>query len=148
MSDRDDEQIRENPPEPPADEAGDTAGSADLDGIQHYFHDIRKVTLLTADEELELGRRVGEGDENARQRMIESNLRLVVSIGKRYLGRALPFADIIEEGNTGLMRAVERFDYRKGYRFSTYATWWIRQAIERAIINQSKLVRLPVHVSE
>lgn len=113
-----------------------------------YLKDIRKGTLLTADQEKALAKRIEAGDEKARQRMIESNLRLVVSIGKRYIHMGLPFSDIIEEGNIGLMKAVEKFQYRKGFRFSTYASWWIRQAIERAIINQSKLIRLPVHAVE
>jgi len=102
---------------------------------------------LTFDQEQELGKRVREGDPEARTRMIEANLRLVVSIGKRYLNRGLPLADIIEEGNLGLIRAVEKFDYSRGFRFSTYAAWWIRQCIERAIINQGTLLRVPVHVT-
>lgn len=119
-----------------------------LGSIGIYLKDIRKGTLLTADQEKALAKRIEAGDEKARQRMIESNLRLVVSIGKRYIYMGLPFSDIIEEGNIGLMKAVEKFQYRKGFRFSTYASWWIRQAIERAIINQSKLIRLPVHAVE
>ncbi len=141
-------EVPEEAPEEAPEEVKARPQEPDLDVIQHYFHDIRKVALLTPEEERELGRRIAGGDEAARQRMIEANLRLVVSIAKRYTTRGLPFADLIEEGNIGLMRAVERFDYRKGFRFSTYATWWIRQAVERAIINQSKLVRLPVHITE
>jgi RNA polymerase primary sigma factor/RNA polymerase nonessential primary-like sigma factor len=119
-----------------------------LDSMQSYLKDVRKSVLLTFEEEQELGKRIAAGDEKARQRMIESNLRLVISIGKRYIHRSLPFADIIEEGNLGLIKAVEKFNYKRGFRFSTYASWWIRQSIERAIINQSKLIRLPVHVVE
>ena len=118
------------------------------DAVKTYLRDIRRSTLLTFKDEVMLAKKILKGDEAARQRMIESNLRLVVSIGKRYLNRGLPFSDIIEEGNIGLIRAVEKFDYKRGFKFSTYASWWIRQAIERAIINQSKLIRLPVHVVE
>jgi RNA polymerase sigma factor (sigma-70 family) len=124
------------------------AGPATTDVVRSYLRDIRRSQLLTFAEEQDLGRRIQEGDDEARRRMIESNLRLVVSIGKRYVNRGLPFSDIIEEGNLGLMRAVEKFDYTKGFKLSTYASWWIRQSIERAIINQSKVIRLPVHVVE
>ncbi|HUK57569.1 MAG TPA: sigma-70 family RNA polymerase sigma factor [Nitrospiria bacterium] len=120
-----------------------------MDAIKSYLKEIRKSVLLTFEQEQDLGKRIQEqGDESARQQMIESNLRLVVSMGKRYINRGLPFSDIIEEGNIGLIRAVEKFDYKRGFKFSTYASWWIRQAIERAIINQSKMIRLPVHVVE
>jgi len=118
------------------------------DSIRIYLDEIRKTRLLSAEEELELAKRVSEGDEEARCHMIESNLRLVVNIAKRYMNRGLPLLDLIEEGNMGLIRAVEKFDYERGFRFSTYATWWIRQAIERAIVNQARIIRLPVHVSE
>jgi len=118
------------------------------DAVKTYLRDIRRSNLLTFAEEVMLAKRILKGDEAARQRMIESNLRLVVSIGKRYLNRGLPFSDIIEEGNIGLIKAVEKYDHKKGFRFSTYASWWIRQSIERAIINQGKLIRLPVHVVE
>jgi RNA polymerase primary sigma factor len=118
------------------------------DPIRIYLDEIRKTKLLSAEEELELARKVSEGDEDARCHMIESNLRLVVNIAKRYMNRGLPLLDLIEEGNMGLIRAVEKFDYERGFRFSTYATWWIRQAIERAIVNQARIIRLPVHVSE
>lgn len=118
------------------------------DAVKTYLRDIRRSTLLTFKDEVMLAKRILKGDESARQRMIESNLRLVVSIGKRYLNRGLPFSDIIEEGNIGLIKAVEKYDHKKGFRFSTYASWWIRQSIERAIINQGKLIRLPVHVVE
>ena len=103
---------------------------------------------MTFKQEQHLGKLVMAGDEQARQQMIESNLRLVISIGKRYMHRGFPFSDIVEEGNLGLIKAVEKFNYKRGFRFSTYASWWIRQYIERAIINQGKLVRLPVHVVE
>jgi RNA polymerase primary sigma factor/RNA polymerase nonessential primary-like sigma factor len=122
--------------------------TASTDVVHSYLRDIRRSQLLTFDQEQELGKRIKEGDDDARKHMIESNLRLVVSIGKRYINRGLPFSDIIEEGNLGLMRAVEKFDHTKGFKLSTYASWWIRQSIERAIINQSKVVRLPVHVVE
>src|SRR5213080_2614625 len=122
--------------------------SEGLDAVKSYLRDIRHSTLLTFEQEQELGKRMATGDFSAREQMIESNLRLVVSIGKRYMNRGLPFADIVEEGNLGLIKAVEKFNYKRGFRFSTYASWWIRQYIERAIINQGKLVRLPVHVVE
>lgn len=135
--------------EPKSEDSADEELHAGVpDPVRSYLKDIRKTVLLTAPEEKELGRRIAKGDRKARQRMIESNLRLVVSIGKRYIHRGLSFGDIIEEGNMGLMRAVEKFDYKRGVKFSTYASWWIRQAIERAIINQSKIIRLPVHVVE
>jgi RNA polymerase nonessential primary-like sigma factor len=119
-----------------------------LDAVKSYLKDIRKSTLLNFEQEQELGKRIAEGDFHAREQMIESNLRLVVSIGKRYMNRGLPFSDIVEEGNIGLIKAVEKFNYLRGFRFSTYASWWIRQFIERAIINQAKIIRLPVHVVE
>ncbi len=122
--------------------------SEGLDAVKSYLKEIRKSVLLTFEQEQDLGKRVQNGDFRAREQMIESNLRLVVSIGKRYMNRGLPFSDIIEEGNLGLIKAVEKFNYARGFRFSTYASWWIRQYIERAIINQAKLIRLPVHVVE
>ena len=122
--------------------------SSGKDPIRIYLEEIRRTKLLTAEEELALAKKVSEGDEDARHLMIESNLRLVVNIAKRYVNRGLPLLDLIEEGNLGLIRAVEKFDYKRGFRFSTYATWWIRQAIERAIVNQARIIRLPVHVSE
>jgi len=118
------------------------------DAIKLYLKEIQKTTLLTAEQERELARRISEGDMAARDRMIESNLRLVVKIAKRYMNRGLPFLDLIEEGNMGLIKAVERFKLSKECRFSTYATWWIRQSIERALVNQSRTIRLPVHVSD
>lgn len=117
-----------------------------LDPTQLYLKEIGISPLLSAEEEVRYGRLVQQGDTKARQRMIESNLRLVVKIARRYYNRGMEFADLIEEGNMGLMRAVEKFDPERGYRFSTYATWWIRQTIERAIINQTRTIRLPIHV--
>lgn len=122
--------------------------STELDVVQLYLKEMRKTPLLTFEEEQALAKRVAKGDMEARSKMIEANLRLVVAMGKRYIYRGLPFADILEEGNLGLIRAVEKFQYQRGFRFSTYASWWIRQAIERAIVNQSKIIRLPVHVAE
>lgn len=122
--------------------------TASEDAIKVYLREIQRSSLLTADEEKELARRINEGDEKARERMIEANLRLVVKIAKRYMNRGLPFLDLIEEGNMGLIKAVERFKLSKECRFSTYATWWIRQSIERALVNQSRTIRLPVHVSD
>ncbi|MCM2359926.1 MAG: sigma-70 family RNA polymerase sigma factor [Geobacteraceae bacterium] len=118
------------------------------DAIKLYLREIQKTKLLTADEEKELASRIARGEKAARDRMIESNLRLVVKIAKRYMNRGLPFLDLIEEGNVGLIKAVERFKLSKECRFSTYATWWIRQSIERALVNQSRTIRLPVHVSD
>ncbi len=124
------------------------SSETDLDTVKLYLQEIRKTPLLTFEEEQSLAKRVQEGDAEARSRMIRSNLRLVVAIGKRYINRGLPFSDIIEEGNLGLIRAVEKFEYERGFRFSTYASWWIRQSIERAIANQVRIIRLPVHVAE
>jgi RNA polymerase primary sigma factor len=118
------------------------------DAIKIYLRDIQRTPLLTAESEKELARKVEKGDKAARNAMIESNLRLVVKIAKRYINRGLPFLDLIEEGNLGLIKAVERFSLAKGCRFSTYATWWIRQSIERSLVNQSRTIRLPVHVSD
>ena len=121
---------------------------ATADAIKLYLHEIQKNQLLTAEDEKTLAGLIAEGDEAARARMIESNLRLVVKIAKRYMNRGLPFLDLIEEGNMGLIKAVEKFKVSKGCRFSTYATWWIRQSIERSIVNQSRTIRLPVHVAD
>lgn len=118
------------------------------DPVRMYLKEIGKVPLLTAEEELELARHMEEGDEEAKKRLAEANLRLVVSIAKRYVGRGMLFLDLIQEGNLGLIKAVEKFDYRKGYKFSTYATWWIRQAITRAIADQARTIRIPVHMVE
>lgn len=118
------------------------------DAIKLYLKEIQKSKLLTAEDERELAGLIAQGDEAARARMIESNLRLVVKIAKRYMNRGLPFLDLIEEGNMGLIKAVEKFKVSKGCRFSTYATWWVRQSIERALVNQSRTIRLPVHVAD
>lgn len=118
------------------------------DPVRMYLKEIGKVPLLSAEEEIELAKRMEEGDEKAKQRLAEANLRLVVSIAKRYVGRGMLFLDLIQEGNLGLIKAVEKFDYRKGYKFSTYATWWIRQAITRAIADQARTIRIPVHMVE
>ncbi|HXX73895.1 MAG TPA: sigma-70 family RNA polymerase sigma factor [Nitrospiraceae bacterium] len=150
VEDQDDDEVGES-----AEADGGSAGeekesrrSEGLDTLKSYLREIRRSTLLNFKQEQQLGKRVMAGDEQARQQMIESNLRLVISIGKRYMHRGFPFSDIVEEGNLGLIKAVEKFNYKRGFRFSTYASWWIRQYIERAIINQGKLVRLPVHVVE
>ena len=118
------------------------------DNVRMYLKEIGKISLLSLEEEQELSRRVAEGDEQAKNILAESNLRLVVSIAKRYVGRGLLFLDLIQEGNIGLMKAVEKFDYDKGYKFSTYATWWIRQAITRALADQARTIRVPVHMVE
>ena len=118
------------------------------DHVRIYLKEIGKVPLLTSDEEIELAKRMEEGDESAKTRLAEANLRLVVSIAKRYVGRGMQLLDLIQEGNLGLMKAVKKFDYRKGYKFSTYATWWIRQAITRAIADQARTIRIPVHMVE
>ena len=118
------------------------------DPVRMYLKEIGKVPLLTAEEEIELAKRMELGDQDAKKRLAEANLRLVVSIAKRYVGRGMLFLDLIQEGNLGLIKAVEKFDYRKGYKFSTYATWWIRQAITRAIADQARTIRIPVHMVE
>ncbi|GMG96058.1 RNA polymerase sigma factor RpoD [Tepidimicrobium xylanilyticum] len=118
------------------------------DPVRMYLKEIGKIPLLTAEEEIELAKRMEEGDELAKKKLAEANLRLVVSIAKRYVGRGMLFLDLIQEGNLGLMKAVEKFDYQKGFKFSTYATWWIRQAITRAIADQARTIRIPVHMVE
>ncbi|MDS0489019.1 RNA polymerase sigma factor RpoD [Lacticaseibacillus paracasei] len=118
------------------------------DPVRMYLKEIGRVSLLTADEEVALALKIEQGDQEAKQRLAEANLRLVVSIAKRYVGRGMQFLDLIQEGNMGLMKAVEKFDYRKGFKFSTYATWWIRQAITRAIADQARTIRIPVHMVE
>lgn len=118
------------------------------DPVRMYLKEIGKVPLLSAEEEIELAKKMEMGDQEAKQRLAEANLRLVVSIAKRYVGRGMLFLDLIQEGNLGLIKAVEKFDYRKGYKFSTYATWWIRQAITRAIADQARTIRIPVHMVE
>ena len=118
------------------------------DPVRMYLKEIGKVNLLTGAEEADLAKRMSEGDVNAKRKLAEANLRLVVSIAKRYVGRGMLFLDLIQEGNLGLIKAVEKFDYTKGYKFSTYATWWIRQAITRAIADQARTIRIPVHMVE
>lgn len=118
------------------------------DPVKMYLKDIGRVPLLSGDDEIELARKMQEGDEDAKQKLSEANLRLVVSIAKRYVGRGMLFLDLIQEGNLGLMKAVEKFDYQKGFKFSTYATWWIRQSITRAIADQARTIRIPVHMVE
>ena len=118
------------------------------DPVRMYLKEIGKIPLLTSEEEMEVAKRLAEGDESAHNTMVEANLRLVVSIAKRYVGRGLPFLDLIQEGNLGLIKAVGKFDYTKGYKFSTYATWWIRQAISRAIADHARTIRIPVHMVE
>ena len=140
----------------PADADEDaSSGDADVsvptmsaDPLRLYIHQLGKVPLLTGVEEVALARRIERGDEAARRKLIESNLRLVVSIAKRHRGRGMPLLDLIQEGNLGLMRAVDKFDYRRGFKFSTYATWWIRQAVTRALADQSRTIRVPVHMAE
>ncbi len=123
-------------------------GDDDDSSVRVYLNEIGRVALLTAEEEIELAMRIEQGDEAARQHMIEANLRLVVSIARRYLGRGLSFSDLVQEGNFGLMRATQKFDYHRGNKFSTYATWWIRQSITRALADKGRTVRLPVHIVE
>lgn len=129
-------------------EAGLPEGVNIDDPVRMYLKEIGKIPLLSSDEEIELAKRIEQGDEEAKKRLAEANLRLVVSIAKRYVGRGMLFLDLIQEGNLGLLKAVEKFDYRKGYKFSTYATWWIRQAITRAIADQARTIRIPVHMVE
>ena len=124
------------------------SGSGSDDPVHLYLKEIGNYPLLTIEDEIELSKRIEQGDEEAKNRLTESNLRLVVSIAKRYVGRGLSFLDLIQEGNLGLIKAVEKFDYTKGFKFSTYATWWIRQAITRSIADQSRTIRIPVHMSE
>ena len=140
-------EIEEVTEEEMADVKVDDSYSTD-DPVRMYLKEIGKVPLLTAEEEVELAIRMSQGDEEAKRRMTEANLRLVVSIAKRYVGRGMLFLDLIQEGNLGLIKAVEKFDYTKGYKFSTYATWWIRQAITRAIADQARTIRIPVHMVE
>ncbi len=132
----------------PADELDKIIEGSLDDSVKMYLKDIGKVALLSADEEVELAKRMENGDEEAKKILSEANLRLVVSIAKRYVGRGMQFLDLIQEGNLGLMKAVEKFDYTKGFKFSTYATWWIRQAITRAIADQARTIRIPVHMVE
>ena len=140
--------VEEIPPEELVDVNMIYEGLAIDDHVRMYLKEIGKVDLLSSDEETELAVRMADGDEEARRRLAEANLRLVVSIAKRYVGRGMQLLDLIQEGNLGLIKAVEKFDYRKGYKFSTYATWWIRQAITRAIADQARTIRIPVHMVE
>ena len=143
---------QDQPPPPVEDEKAapklDLTVEPSLDSLRLYLREIGKVPLLTADQEVALAKRIERGDMSAKKHMIEANLRLVVSIAKGYLGRGLSFLDLIQEGSLGLIRAVEKFDYRKGYKFSTYATWWIRQAVTRAIADKARTIRIPVHMVE
>ncbi|MBO7151463.1 MAG: sigma-70 family RNA polymerase sigma factor, partial [Clostridia bacterium] len=132
----------------PADELDKIIEGSLDDSVKMYLKDIGRVALLSAEEEVVLAKRMEEGDEEAKKILSEANLRLVVSIAKRYVGRGMQFLDLIQEGNLGLMKAVEKFDYTKGFKFSTYATWWIRQAITRAIADQARTIRIPVHMVE
>jgi RNA polymerase primary sigma factor len=132
--------------EPP--ELDDEATEISTDALQLFLKDVGKVDLLTAAQEVELAKRIERGDHRAKQEMVEANLRLVVSIAKRYRNQGLPFLDLIQEGTIGLVRAAEKFDYRKGFKFSTYATWWIRQAVARALADKARTIRMPVHVVE
>ena len=124
------------------------AQEVSTDALQLFLKDVGKVDLLTAAQEVELAKRIERGDHRAKQEMVEANLRLVVSIAKRYRNQGLPFLDLIQEGTIGLVRAAEKFDYRKGFKFSTYATWWIRQAVARALADKARTIRMPVHVVE
>ena len=130
----------------PLEEVGEE--TATTDPVRMYLKEIGKIPLLSAEEEIELAKKISEGDENAKKRMVEANLRLVVSVAKHYLGRGMQLLDLIQEGNMGLLKAVEKFDYTKGYKFSTYATWWIRQSITRAVADQARTIRIPVHMVE
>ena len=151
MSGLEDENF-ENVEEVTEEEINETFAMADGlaidDPVRMYLKEIGKVDLLTPEEEIELAKRMLEGDEEAKKRLAEANLRLVVSIAKRYVGRGMQFLDLIQEGNLGLIKAVEKFDYTKGYKFSTYATWWIRQSITRAVADQARTIRIPVHMVE
>ena len=149
LSETDDlEDLDEIPDEEPENTAGMTETVEAEDSVKMYFREMGGVSLLTPEAEQELAKRMSEGDEEAKRLMTEANLRLVVSIAKRYVGRGLQFPDLIQEGNLGLMKAVDKFDVGKGYKFSTYATWWIRQAITRAIADQARVIRVPVHMVE
>ena len=138
----------EEAPSPDEKLALDTLDSATDDSVKMYLKDIGQVPLLTSEEEKDLAERMSKGDEEAKKRLSEANLRLVVSIAKRYVGRGMQFLDLIQEGNLGLMKAVDKFDHTKGFKFSTYATWWIRQSITRAIADQARTIRIPVHMVE
>src|SRR5215203_1079807 len=135
----------DDPPEP---EEAPQENEMSTDSLQLFLKDVGKVDLLTAAQEVELAKRIERGDHSAKQEMVEANLRLVVSIAKRYRNQGLPFLDLIQEGTIGLVRAAEKFDHRKGFKFSTYATWWIRQAVARALADKARTIRMPVHVVE
>ena len=145
---RDAENVTQQPEPLPEDLDLMPEGISIDDPVRMYLKEIGRVPLLTAEEEIEIAQRMEQGDEEAKKKLAEANLRLVVSIAKRYVGRGMLFLDLIQEGNLGLIKAVEKFDYRKGYKFSTYATWWIRQAITRAIADQARTIRIPVHMVE
>ncbi|HVV59931.1 MAG TPA: sigma-70 family RNA polymerase sigma factor [Gaiellaceae bacterium] len=138
----------DEPEEEPDDVPEEAVAEISTDSLQLFLKDIGRVSLLTAAQEVELAKRIERGDDRAKQEMVEANLRLVVSIAKRYRNQGLPFLDLIQEGTIGLVRAAEKFDWRKGYKFSTYATWWIRQAVARALADKSRTIRMPVHVVE
>jgi RNA polymerase primary sigma factor len=138
----------DDPEQAPPIVAPDLTVEPGVDSLRLYLHAIGRVQLLTADQEVELSKRIERGDMDAKRQMVEANLRLVVSIAKGYVGRGLGFLDLIQEGSLGLIRAVEKFDYRRGYKFSTYATWWIRQAVTRAVADKSRTIRIPVHINE
>ncbi len=144
----DDDEDEENADDVDFDDISLPKGISIDDPVRMYLKEIGKVPLLSGEEEISLAKRMEEGDEEAKKKLCEANLRLVVSIAKRYVGRGMQFLDLIQEGNLGLIKAVEKFDYRKGYKFSTYATWWIRQAITRAIADQARTIRIPVHMVE
>lgn len=144
LYDMDDEESAETEGE----EKASVEKTAADDSVKIYLQQIGRVKLLSADEEIELAKRIAEGDEQAKQKLVQANLRLVVSIAKKYIGRGLSFLDLIQEGNLGLIRAAEKFDYRRGFKFSTYATWWIQQSITRGIADKSRTIRLPVHMIE
>ncbi|AOT68504.1 RNA polymerase sigma factor RpoD [Geosporobacter ferrireducens] len=159
VGERDDEDLDDIPEAEEIDDIPETEEIVDLDisipkginiddPVRMYLKEIGKVPLLSAEEEIELAKKMEQGDDEAKKRLCEANLRLVVSIAKRYVGRGMLFLDLIQEGNLGLIKAVEKFDWRKGYKFSTYATWWIRQAITRAIADQARTIRIPVHMVE
>jgi len=135
-------------PEEEVEDPAEAVAEVSTDSLQLFLKDVGKVSLLTAAQEVELAKRIERGDDRAKQEMVEANLRLVVSIAKRYRNQGLPFLDLIQEGTIGLVRAAEKFDWRKGYKFSTYATWWIRQAVARALADKARTIRMPVHVVE
>jgi RNA polymerase primary sigma factor len=135
-------------PDDPCEATPRASAAANVDAVRAYLHEIGRVPLLSADEEVCLAKRIEQCDMTAKRKLTEANLRLVVSIAKRYVGRGIPFLDLIQEGNLGLVHAVEKFDWRRGNKFSTYATWWIRQAITRGIADQSRTIRIPVHMTE